>query len=360
MNPSDFTIPSQTQPWLHSTRSPRPLPLAPTTPPQSYEDYQRFNDQNHLQPRPTQRASTSAHANPNLPYNRQLQLAVTGYTQSTGLNDTFGHCQPSSVSLADPSRVFMAQNTTSPDMGNMVGNVPGTFARFPFGFVPASNVSPSEKQHLVDMSPVIQGSPNPFGSPSLSPVDDYLDLPSIDISPQQNFTSFPMTATLSHVSATSDCFDSGSPLFADLEPDMDTWPDFMITETEKIDAPTFVADPVFPPTQTIDSVPMQRDDSATSTYSKSSISPSMTYSGVTKRKNPRKRQELPVLDLSAAKDATELKRMKNTAAARKSREKKAQLVETLEREVAIKNENERLLLEEIKELKRQLFELRGW
>jgi len=182
-------------------------------------------------------------------------------------------------------------------------------------------------KHNTIMSPIIKESPNPFGSPAgFSPMEDFLT-----ISPQM-FSSVPMSNAMSHLATPSD-FDS--PLFPTNDhDDYENW-DPLFPDAEKIDGTT-VNPSLFSPS----APPMERNFSSTS--SKASNSPSsIGYSGISKvKKNARKRVSLPPLDPSKAKDPTELKRIKNTAAARKSREKKAKLVEDLESQVdALTKEN---------------------
>lgn len=191
----------------------------------------------------------------------------------------------------------------------------------------------ADKQ-LSIMSPIIKESPNPFGSPAgLSPVEDFLDMQQT-ISPAQMFSSVPMSHAMSHLDTPSECFDS--PLFPDVDEDLDQWQNApLFPDADNVDATSAEA-MFFSPSAPA----MERDFSTTS--SKASASPSsIGFSGITKvKKNTRKRASLPPLDPSKAKDATELKRIKNTAAARKSREKKAKLVDDLEARVeSLEKEN---------------------
>lgn len=198
------------------------------------------------------------------------------------------------------------------------------------------------------MSPIIKDSPNPFGSPtSFSPVEDYLDMQQT-ISPAQMFSSVPMSHAMSHLTTPSECFDS--PLFPD--DDLDQWDQNpLFPDADNVDA-TSAESLFFSPSAPA----MERDFSSTS--SKISNSPSsIGFSGISKvKKNSRKRVSLPPLDPSKAKDPTELKRIKNTAAARKSREKKAKLVDDLEATVEdLRKENFELKqrLAEYERLKQQ-------
>jgi hypothetical protein len=199
-------------------------------------------------------------------------------------------------------------------------------------------------KHNTIMSPIIKDSPNPFGSPAgFSPVEDFLDMQTI--SPAQMFSSVPMSHAMSHLTTPSECFDS--PLFPTND-DFDNWEnDPLFPDAEKIDGTT-VNPSFFSPSAPA----MERNFSSTS--SKASNSPSsIGFSGISKvKKNARKRVSLPPLDPSKAKDPTELKRIKNTAAARKSREKKAKLVDDLESQVDALTKENLELRNELAEFKR--------
>lgn len=200
----------------------------------------------------------------------------------------------------------------------------------------------------------MQNSPNDFGSPVFSgtysaPGETLFDLPTTTISPYDmvNFSNIGLSA-------------GGSPEYIENSPllegeagsPLDEWMP-LFNDDLGGDITTFVQ----PSSLFGDSVEgacdMDRTFSATST-TPSCSSPTMSMGvigGKITKKPSRKRasRELGPIKYDPT-NPVEVKRAKNTAAARKSRQKKQQHVEELEQRLAESEERERLLREENKRL----------
>jgi len=186
-------------------------------------------------------------------------------------------------------------------------------------------------KHLDITSPMIKDSPNPW-SPGLStPGDMWSD--NFTVSPRQVFSNAVPSGALSSFTTPSSEFEA-SPNF-EIEGDFGTGLHNM---------------PLFPDAVTENaiksSVAMERD------FSSSSISKGSSPAVGKIQKKRQKKTDLPAIQFDPS-NPMEVKRAKNTAAARKSREKKAKYVDELEETIRQKDEEIRKMSALIADLSRQ-------
>lgn len=185
-------------------------------------------------------------------------------------------------------------------------------------------------KHMDIASPMIKDSPHPW-SPGLStPGDHWSD--NFTVSPHQVFSNAVPSGVMSNFTTPSSEFEAS--------------PNFEIDD----DFGTLASMPLFPDAATENaiktSVAMERD------ISSSSVSKGSSPAVGKIQKKRQKKTDLPAIQFDPS-NPSEVKRAKNTAAARKSREKKAKYVDELEDLIRIKDEELRSKNALIAELSRQ-------
>jgi len=169
------------------------------------------------------------------------------------------------------------------------------------------------------MSPLMGESPNAF-SPGMSPLW-------MTISPQQLEQPMPPSGALSNFSTPSSEFDTSPAFYAENE----------------FPGSTIASMPLFGPEDNPFAPMMERDLSTSSMSKNSSPTIDKIQAGRVQKKRVKK-TDLPPIQFDV-NDPKECKRAKNTAAARKSRAKKTEYIESLEAKIAEDDEKIRMLEE---------------